>query len=71
MLPLSTIEPRSLLGSWDEVCRASLAGNHCRGMLIDEARRPSDGRDEWADEHLTRMCRDFAIAVVSSPLAAA
>ena len=69
MLPLSAVELRSLLESWDEVRRAGLAGNHCRGVLVDEYRLPCDGWDEWADEDLARMCRDFGLAVVSSPLA--
>ena len=69
MLPLSGFELRALAESWDEVRRAGLAGNHCRGVLVDEYRLPCDGWDEWSDEDLARMCRDFGLPVASGSVA--
>lgn len=69
MLPLSAVELRTLLDSWHEVQRAGLGGNHCRGILVEEYRLPCEGWDEWSDEDLARMCRDFGLAVESRPLA--
>jgi hypothetical protein len=68
-LPLSAVEVRALLESWDEVRRVGLAGQHCRGLLVDEYRLPCDGWDEWTDGDLARMCRDFGLAVESNPAA--
>lgn len=68
-LPLSAVEVRALLESWDEVQRAGPAGNHCRGILVDEYRLPCDGWDEWSDADLARMCRDFGFAVESGAAA--
>jgi len=64
-LPLSAVEVRALLESWDEVRRAGPAGNHCRGILVDEYRLPCDGWGEWSYGDLPRMCRDFGLAVES------
>ena len=69
MLPLSAAELRGLLDSWSHLRLSGLAGNHCRGVLVDEYRLPCDGWDEWTDDDLLQMCRDFCLAVESGAAA--